>query len=141
MYCSKDFHHVISLVNILYLNQITPPLLSLTLFSPLPIIPQLSVCFLMPSSYIDTMHFNFIRCHSLVLSFLLLVPSTGHTIVNVVNIYILCMNIWSWLCIYLSFGPIIFHIWEKTYDLCLSELGLLHLTWCSPVPSIYLRMT
>jgi hypothetical protein len=29
----------------------------------------------------------------------------------------------------------IFHTWEKTCDLCLSEPDLFHLTWCSPVPS------
>jgi hypothetical protein len=35
----------------------------------------------------------------------------------------------------------IFHIWEKTYDLCLSGLDLLHLTWCPPIASIYLQTT
>jgi hypothetical protein len=35
----------------------------------------------------------------------------------------------------------IFHIWEKTCSLWLSEPGYLHLQWSSPVPSIYLQMT
>jgi hypothetical protein len=38
------------------------------------------------------------------------------------------------------FGSI-FHIWEKTYGLCLSEPGLLHLMWCPPFASIYLQTT
>jgi hypothetical protein len=43
-----------------------------------------------------------------------------------------------YLCVYLSYRSS-FHTWEKTCDLCLSEPGLLHLTWCSPVASIYLQ--
>jgi hypothetical protein len=38
------------------------------------------------------------------------------------------------------FGSI-FHIWEKTCDLCLSEPGVLHLTWYSPDPSIGMWLT
>jgi hypothetical protein len=38
------------------------------------------------------------------------------------------------------FGSI-FHVWEKTWDLCLSKLGLLHITQCFPVPRIYKWMT
>jgi hypothetical protein len=38
------------------------------------------------------------------------------------------------------FGSI-FHVWEKTCSLCVSEPGLLHLTWYLPVASIYLQTT
>jgi hypothetical protein len=50
--------------------------------------------------------------------------------------------IWSCLvlCICLLFG-FIFYVWEKICGLCLSEPGLLHLTWCSSITSIYLQTT
>jgi hypothetical protein len=38
------------------------------------------------------------------------------------------------------FGSI-FYIWKETYDLCLLQPGLLHLTSCSTDPYICLRMT
>jgi hypothetical protein len=38
------------------------------------------------------------------------------------------------------FGSI-FHIWEKTFSLYLSEPDLLHLTQCPPIASIYLQIT
>jgi hypothetical protein len=50
-----------------------------------------------------------------------------------VNLYMIMLV----LCICLSFGSI-FHIWEKTCVLCLSEPGLLHLTWSPLIASIYL---
>jgi hypothetical protein len=54
------------------------------------------------------------------------------------------MCIWSCLvlCIHLIFGSI-FHIWEETCGLCLSDLsfGLFHFTWCPLIPSIYLYTT
>jgi hypothetical protein len=31
--------------------------------------------------------------------------------------------------------------WEKTCSFCVSEPGLLQLTWCPPIPSIYLQTT
>jgi hypothetical protein len=67
-------------------------------------------------------------CHSLLLSLFPQVPSSTSTITNMLYIWV-C--IWSclFLCICLSLG-FIFHIWEKTCNLCLSEPGLLHLTWC-----------
>jgi hypothetical protein len=48
---------------------------------------------------------------------------------------------WSclFLCICLSSWSI-FYVWEKSCDLCLSEPGLLHLTWCPPISSIYLQI-
>jgi hypothetical protein len=44
------------------------------------------------------------------------------------------------LCICLSFG-FIFHVWKKTCSLCVFEPGLLHLTWCPLISSIYLQTT
>jgi hypothetical protein len=41
--------------------------------------------------------------------------------------------------IFMSFF-LIFCIWEKTCDTCLSESDLLHLTWWHTVPSIFLQM-
>jgi hypothetical protein len=43
--------------------------------------------------------------------------------------------------VYMFIFGSIFHIWEKTCGLCVSEPGLLHLTWCPPIPSIYLQTT
>jgi hypothetical protein len=50
--------------------------------------------------------------------------------------------VWSclFLCICLSLGYA-FHIWEKACGLCVFDPGLLHLTWCSPIASIYLQST
>jgi hypothetical protein len=33
-----------------------------------------------------------------------------------------------------------FHIWKKTCHICLSESGLFHFTWWSPIPFIFLQM-
>jgi hypothetical protein len=51
-----------------------------------------------------------------------------------------CIRSCLFLCICLSFESI-FHAWEKTCVLCLSEPGLLHLTWCFPIISICLQIT
>jgi hypothetical protein len=65
-----------------------------------------------------------------------------HSIFTITNMLCIWICIWSCLffCIYLSFGSI-FHVWEKTCVLCLSELSLLHLTWCPPSASIYFPTT
>jgi hypothetical protein len=77
--------------------------------------------------------------HSLFLSFFPHVPGSSFTIANM---FYLWVSIWSclFLCICLSFGSV-FHLWEKTSGLCLSEFGLLHLIWCPPIASIYLQTT
>jgi hypothetical protein len=65
------FHHGISNMNIWYFNQIDTFYCSLFLYLPYPtIIQQLSVHFIMPSSYGDAMYFDII--YSLSFSFLLL---------------------------------------------------------------------
>jgi hypothetical protein len=51
-----------------------------------------------------------------------------------------CMWSFLFLFMWLSFGSI-FHVWGKTCSLCLSEPGLLHLTWCPSIASIYLQTT
>jgi hypothetical protein len=65
--CSKGFHHGISSVNLLYFKQITPSITLPYLFSSIPIIQQISVCFVTPFSYTDAMYFDII--HSLPFSF------------------------------------------------------------------------
>jgi hypothetical protein len=49
-----------------------------------------------------------------------------------------CKLSFLFLCQYLSFGSI-FHVWEKTCSLCLSEPGLHHLAWCPPIAFIYFQ--
>jgi hypothetical protein len=51
----------------------------------------------------------------------------------------LCMIILGFVYMFI-FGSV-FHIWEKTYGFRVSDSGLLHLTWCPPVASIYLQTT
>jgi hypothetical protein len=65
-----------------------------------------------------------------------------------VSIYIcVCIYacVWSYMFLYIhSTYRSSFHIWEKTCELWFFfffELGLLHLTWSSPVPAIYLQIT
>jgi hypothetical protein len=41
--------------------------------------------------------------------------------------------------VHMFFFGSIFHIWEKTCHFCVSDPGLLHLTWCPPIASIYLQ--
>jgi hypothetical protein len=43
--------------------------------------------------------------------------------------------------VYMFIFGFIFHIWEKTCSLCLSEPDLLHLTWCPPIASIHFQTT
>jgi hypothetical protein len=46
----------------------------------------------------------------------------------------------AYFCTCLSFGYI-FHVWEKTCGLCVSESDLLHFTWSPPIASFYLQTT
>jgi hypothetical protein len=95
-------------------SSITPPYP----FHSTPIIQQLLVCFIMPSSYTNAMCFDII--HSLLFSFPLPPPASPlKSSQYYKNVYIL------YLCI--CFLWIIFHISEKICDLCLSESDLLHL--------------
>lgn len=54
----------------------------------------------------------------------------------------LLLSYWSTFCFHdILFPHISFHIWEKTYDISLSESCLFPLTWCSLVPSIFIQRT
>jgi hypothetical protein len=94
-------------------------------FPPPCIVQQFSVHFLVSCSYIDVMYFNIIHYHSLLHPPLLVSPNSS-TVETCSHIYIFAF---------------IFHIGEKICDFCLSEHRLLHLTWYSSVPSIYLWAT
>jgi hypothetical protein len=78
-------------------------------------------------------------CHSLFLSFLPRVPWSCSTVTDMFCIWV-CARSCLVLCTCLSFASV-FHVWEKTHGLCLSEPGLLHLTRCPPVASIHLQTT
>jgi hypothetical protein len=43
--------------------------------------------------------------------------------------------------VYMFIFGCIFHGWEKTWGFCVSDPGLLHITWCLPIASIYLKTT
>jgi hypothetical protein len=117
-------------VHVLYLGLLSPlEYAPLSLYLPPPVFQQLSIdihisCYVMywcasilfPPSLSSTQQFH---CHRHVL----------HLSLYVIMFVFVCMFI---------FGSI-FHIWEKICDVCLSEPGLLHLTWCPPIASIYLH--
>jgi hypothetical protein len=54
--------------------------------------------------------------------------------------YVYYIRSYMYLCVHITYG-FSFYIWGKTCDLWLFEPDLLHLTWCSPVLSIYLQAT
>jgi hypothetical protein len=58
---------------------------------------------------------------------------------NITNVFYIWVCIWLYMYMFI-FGSI-FHRWEKTCDFCVSYPGLLHLTWCPPIASIYLQTT
>jgi hypothetical protein len=64
--------------------------------------------------------------HSLFLAFFHQVPWSSSTVTNMFYIWI-CIWPCLFLCICLSFVSI-FHLWEKTWGLCLSQPDLLYLT-------------
>jgi hypothetical protein len=49
------------------------------------------------------------------------------------------MSLYMLVFVYMFIFSSIFHVWEKTRGLFLSEPGLLHLTWCPPIAFIYLQ--
>jgi hypothetical protein len=114
VHCSVEFCLGILPVNIWYFNQSN---ISITLpysFSIPCIVQQFSVCFLVFCSYTDVIYFNII--HSLLSSSFSppFVSSNSLTIGNMFYTYMIMLVF--------VFGSI-FHIWEKTCDLCLSELA------------------
>jgi hypothetical protein len=120
-------------VNLLYFNQPTPLYCSTLLFPLYPVLFKnlqcISMC-LLPTQ-MKCILVLFTIYHSLFLSLLTLVSSHSPIRKQVLHIY-MSIRACLYLGIRLSFGSI-FHIWEKTYDFCLSDPGLLHLTWLSSV--------
>jgi hypothetical protein len=97
---------------------------SIALLCPVPSIPQLSVCFVISSSFLyrwNEMYFYIIDSPSFYFPFLSL-PSPLKQ-----SHYQRHTYIWSclYLDIYLSFGSI-FYIWQKTSNVCFYEPGLLN---------------
>jgi hypothetical protein len=115
---------------ILYFNQNNP----LFTFSVAlcPIIQQLSVHFVMLSSYTDVMQFNII--HSLLYAAHPLFPTSHHSLVQHTHKQ-------SPIHGYFFFFKSSFHRWQETCNILLSESGLFHLIWWAPVPSIFLKIT
>jgi hypothetical protein len=97
-------------------------LISLTPSITLPVI-LFSVHLVVLYSCTDVIHFSTIHCLSFSCFPPQLVFSHSTTVGNMSYIYII-MDIWSclYLCISLCFGYM-FHIWEKTCDLCLLKLA------------------
>jgi hypothetical protein len=99
-----------------------------TAFNTHPYILYLHRCYVLWYFWCSIIHFSFPWG-----------PESSSTITNIFHISI-C--IWScsffWMCS--PFGSV-FHVWEKTCGLCLSDLGLLHLTWCPPIAFNYPQTT
>jgi hypothetical protein len=109
----------------------------------LPCFPNIQQC---------TVHYIIIfirRCIVFQLFFPSHFPQSPQTLTNTIVFFLLflphpiyiCIYVYTrsyiYLCINLSYRSR-FHIWGETCNLCPSELGLLCLTWCSPVLLIYL---
>jgi hypothetical protein len=57
--------------------------------------------------------------------------------------YVLHLSLYMITCVFVNvfiFRSIL-HIWEKTCSLSIFEPGLLYITWCPPISSIYLQTT
>jgi hypothetical protein len=115
-------------------------------YSPLSLSPrplffqQISIHIVISATFTDVMFAILLVLYLFLLLYLFpWVPQSSSTITD---LFYKELFIWSCLvlCMCLSFVSI-FHIWEKTCGLCVSEPGLLHLTWYSPIASIYLRTT
>jgi hypothetical protein len=123
-------------VGILYFAPLNPFQYSpLPLHFPHPIFQQLSVHILISAIFIDVMFYNVTDALSFFFPFPLS-SSSCHYYKNVLHMSLYMIMLV--LCICLSFG-FICHVWENTCGLCLSEPGLLHLTWGPPIASIYLQ--
>jgi hypothetical protein len=123
----RGFLHVSQLWIYCSLVNSTPLLLSFTLSLLPPIIQQISVWIFTSFNCTDEMCFTIVDF----LTFSIPFPPHLNSIEKFHNykLYINAHMIMLFLSICLSFGSI-FHMWKKSYGLCLSEPGLLHLTWC-----------
>jgi hypothetical protein len=108
----------------------------LTLYLSTPIFQQLSI-YIHVSSTFTSYILWFYWCSIIFFSFSSFLEF--HRVLSI-NMFYIWVCTWSCLvlCICLSFGSI-FHVWQKTRDFCVSKPGLLHLTWCLPIASIYLQ--
>jgi hypothetical protein len=100
----------------------------LPLFLPSPIFQQLSMhvfISLMLCNITDALSFSFPEFYRVV-----------HNYKHVLHMS-LCMIMLVFMYMFI-FGSI-FHVWEKTCSLCVSEAGLFHITWCPPIASTYLQ--
>jgi hypothetical protein len=111
------------------------PLLSLTSLPPItpffkafkthPYILNLHIC-----DITDALSFSFPFPHSL--------SSIEHCYKHVLHLSLYMIML---AFVYTFIFGSIFHIWERTCSFSVSDPGLLHLTWCPPVASIYLQTT
>jgi hypothetical protein len=104
---------------------------------PFPIFQQLTIHNLISSTSTGVIFYNIVDALTFFFAF---TPSmSSHNITNMFYIWVCIWSCWG-LCMCLSFGSV-FYVWEKTCSLCLSETGLLHLTVCPLIVSIYLQTT
>jgi hypothetical protein len=105
-------------------------------FSPPALFQQFSVHILISStSQMSCFMVLLMRYHSLFLSLFPWIPQSSSTITYMFYIWVVYDHVCFCVCFSLGY---VFHMWEKTCGLCLSEPGLLHLT-CPPIVSIYLQ--
>jgi hypothetical protein len=57
------------------------------------------------------------------------------------HVLYLCLYMIMLVFVHMFICGSVFHIWEKTCSFCVSNTGLLHLTWCPPTASVYLQTT
>jgi hypothetical protein len=105
-------------------------------YLPPPIFQQPSIHILIFSTFT-----SYVMCYywcSIILFFFLLVPQSSSTVTNV---FCICVCIWS--CLFFVYVYLWIHLllMRENMGFCVSDTGLLHLTWCSPIASIYLQTT
>jgi hypothetical protein len=119
-------------VGVLYFGSFNPFHYSpLPLYLPLPIFQQLSIHTLISSTF--TCYVLWYYWCSIILFSLPSFPEFQRVVLHL-SLYIIMLV----LCVCLSF---VSTTYERKRGLCVSEPGLLHLTWCPPFASIYLQTT
>jgi hypothetical protein len=115
------------------------PLLSLTPFLSTPLIfQQLSIHMLISSTFTFYVMWHY-WCSIIVFSF----PSFPevHRVVPLLQTCFTSEFVYnSCFCVYVYIGSIL-SVWKKTWSCCVLDPGLLHLTQCPPIASIYLQTT
>jgi hypothetical protein len=109
----------------IHLNQIHPPI---TLSCPLSPLFLNNFMGFIQFLYMHTKYLNHNHSPLSLFAFsLTLVPSPNSPCFTLVSFF----AFWVFLST--------FCIWERICDICLSPFGLFYLTWCSPIPSIFLH--